>query len=232
MVLGSSVAHGMASKSFREAVSLFKEREEQIIGDIKKIKFKRAAHYRFIQKALEFLYQEYCIAAVYSGDRSGKDKTAYYIIAGLKPSIYVEKDMLEQPYFDLVGHVVLAKSPAIDFTPTARLSRHAVARFMQTYGLSDINQIFKSNVEDANALIYASRVIKADPELALGSNKAWQVYGNRGLIKFVFIPEKLLIDVKTVISYDSMTPSQSVEYKALAGKEMLSKWHNYREVDE
>ena len=228
MVLGSSLAHGVAARYSREALEDFEGRLPEIESKLDALKKKRAARYRFLQNAYWYLYQAHAVAAMHEGNLNGKDKSASFIFIGLWPKKY-RVNGEDKPFFELRQHTEYAKYPVgmFDGEPLVIMGKHAIARYMETYGETDLAKIFRENFVDVSALVLASIRKRNDVAKNTSKEDAIQLYGEKGVIKCLWLPSERVLEIKTIISYDAMPQAQADEYRALRDYRMVSQWRNY-----
>jgi len=229
MVLGSSLAHGIAKKCKRDGLEKFNGRLAEVKQKVLGFRVKRAAKYRYLQEAYNFLYQQHGLFLDLFGDKSGKDKKAWFLFFGVWPK-KVEINKTERIIWELTGHKESAKDPRgnFDVKPGVIFGDHAVARYFETYdGETDFAKILRNNRQDVDALIHAHQYLSEKINLDSIKDNAVQLYGNRGVIRCLWIPENNVLEVKTIISYDAMPPEQAKEYRALISTNHVSQWRNY-----
>jgi len=218
MVLGSSLAHGVASRAITQSTVDFKQKVQAMRKKVDAVRHKRAARYRALCAGIKDVFSDNLLFFNSEGDQNGKDKKAFCNYLGFTPS---DDGCLAIHFVSL-----RAKDLTMKAVDKMIINEHSYARLLQTYRTKDIKEIFTQNKKaDLMRLLCCWSYLDGNDRQFITQGHALAL--EKGELRFCWDKKEKVIRMRTIISYDAMSPIRADEVRNLIPTGTPYEWRSY-----
>ena len=221
--MGASLAHGVSKRRIRDGMNDWQEKIDTLLEKHRPGKAKRAAIFRAWRKVLTEIYKDRIIYKLNNGRQDGKDKKASHWLLVWDPCT-VDRENKEELVILFSSIKLKARNADPEDHEIAEMTTHCLARLYQTYHIDNFEQ-FVETEKTYLAVLLILKMMFVTGEL--DASDTYALTTTKGIILFGFIQETMTIQLKTIISFEAMSPSKAEWIKNKINKdEYFFKWHS------
>ncbi len=153
-------------------------------------------------------FKDRCITNESVGKQDGKDKKGVFWLLGWLPCTVARPDA--EDISILISSITLeSKNPQYHETPIAEITNHCLARIYQTYRTDDFSQF----VEKEKRYLVALMDILQGFIDGLDKTATYALATTTGILLLQLYQDGGVVQLKTAISYEAMTPVKADKLK-------------------